>query len=212
MSFFKKIPQKVQQIVSAGVNSFFERRLRRQLKNDNFSIICSNCIGGVIYHRLGKQFLSPTVNMWMRQREFLTFVENLREACSQDVVFIPSEYDYPVGKITTKGGDVRLYFNHAATQEEALENWNRRRERINYDNLFLIMYDREDIAEEDLRRLERIPCKNKAVLSQRSFPELPYVITMKGTDRPNGQQCLDKDWFGRRTFEKHFNFVKWLNV
>lgn len=41
-----KIYQIIDNMISAG--------FRKRLKNDNFTILCSNCIGGVIYHRLGK--------------------------------------------------------------------------------------------------------------------------------------------------------------
>lgn len=188
-------------------NKKYEKQLRIRLKNDNFSIICSNCIGGVIYHRLGKKFLSPTINMWFHQGEFLKFVENLPKYIEKDLVFVESKYDYPVAKL----GDIHLYFNHAKTEEEARHSWENRRNRIDYDNLFIIMYDRDGITEEDIRRLERIECKNKMVLSDMYYPDIDYVLTMKPTERANGAQFLDTDWFGRRTFEKNWDFVEWLN-
>lgn len=36
---------------------------RLKLCIENFSIISSNCVGGVITHELGKRFLSPTINL-----------------------------------------------------------------------------------------------------------------------------------------------------
>ena len=47
---------------------------RMRLKNDNFTIITNSCIGGVMYHKLGKRFLSPTVNLWMYDEDFYKFV------------------------------------------------------------------------------------------------------------------------------------------
>lgn len=203
-----RIRDKICITIKNWINACYERKLRKRLKNDNFSIICSNCIGGVIYHRLGKQFLSPTINMWMKQKEFLTFVENLDEALEQELVFIETEYDHPVAQITTKGGTVGLYFNHAKTKEEAEENWTRRKKRVNKDNLFIIMYDLGDITEEDILKLDQIKCKNKIVLSQNKR-NIPYVLTIEPRQ---GTTYLDKDRLGRRTFEKEFDFVEWLNV
>lgn len=194
--------------VKKFADSRFEKKLRRKLKNDQFSILCSTCIGGIIYHRLGKQFLSPTINMWMNQREFLIFLENLDEALAQELVFIKTKYDHPVAQLTTKGGSVNLYFNHAKTQEEADRDWTRRKARINRDNLFVIMYDTDNITEADIRRLEKIKCRNKIVLSANKR-DLPYVLTIKSKGASN---YLEADRFGRRTFEKKFDFVKWLNV
>jgi uncharacterized protein (DUF1919 family) len=190
------------------VNKRYEKKLRKRLKNDQFSILCSTCIGGIMYHRLGKQFLSPTINMWMNQKEFLTFVEHLDEALDQELVFIQTKYDYPVAQLTTKGGTVNLYFNHAKTETDAKRDWTRRKERVNRDNLFIVMYDFDGITKADILRLDKIPCKNKIVLSPNKH-DIPYVFTIRPKKMTN---YLDKDRFGRRTFEKKFDFVDWLNV
>ena len=207
MNVFEKMCNKIQYKLKKKYNAIYEKNLQRRLKSDNFSIICSNCIGGIIYHRLGKEFLSPTINMWFLQGDFLKFVENLPEYIEKDLVFIDSKYDYPVAKL----GDIRLYFNHAKTEEEARHNWIKRKNRINYDNLFVIMYDRDGITQKDIKRLENIQCKNKVVLSDKHFPNIDYVVTMSPTERVNGSQFLDEDWLGRRTFEKKWDFVRWLN-
>ena len=112
-----------------------------------------------------------------------------------------------MAQLTTKGGSVNLYFNHAKTQEEADRDWTRRKARINRDNLFVIMYDMDNITEDDIRRLEKIKCRNKIVLSANKR-DLPYVLTIKSKGASN---YLEADRFGRRTFEKKFDFVKWLN-
>ena len=38
------------------------KMLRFKLHNKEFSLIAPNCIGGIIYHRLGVEFKSPTIN------------------------------------------------------------------------------------------------------------------------------------------------------
>lgn len=74
-----------------------------------------------------------------------------------------------------------------------------------------LMYDGEDLSLEELRRIEHIPCRGKVVFSDQNRPGLDYVITMKTTDRSMGAQCMDKNWFGIRTFERQFDYVAWLN-
>lgn len=198
---------KMQSVLSILVNHSYESVMRRRLKNHNFSIICSNCAGGVIYHRLGEKFLSPTVNLWLRQRDFLKLAANLREYLSHELEFIDSEYDYPVARLK----HITIYFYHSKSAEEAATDWNRRKTRINYDNLFLLMYDRENLTMDELRQIEQIPCRGKVVFSNQSRSALSYIVTMKPTDNPQGAQYMDKDWFGMRTFEKQFDYVKWLN-
>lgn len=73
------------------------------------------------------------------------------------------------------------------------------------------MYDRENLTLEEMRAIEKVPCRGKVIFSDKEWPGLDYVITMKTTDCPMGAQCMDKNWFGIRTFERQFDFVKWLN-
>lgn len=207
MNILKKVYYKVLNLLRRNYNIIYEKKLRKKLKNQDFSIICSNCIGGIIYHRLGKEFLSPTINLWLHQDDFLKFVLNLKEYISKDLIFVESEYDYPVGLLD----DIKIYFNHSKTEEEARLNWNKRKKRINYDNLFIIMYDRDEITKQDIKQLENVDCKNKIVLSDKEYPDIDYVLTIQPNNKVNGQQYLDKDILDKRTFEKHFDFVKWLN-
>lgn len=203
----KRVSEKLKSIIAAAINALYESILRHRLRNHDFSIICSNCAGGVISHRLGKAFRSPTVNLWMRQRDFLRLAADLKTYMSYELEFVESEYDYPVARLN----DVFIYFNHSKSSAEAAADWSRRKARINYENLFLLMYDREDLTLEELREIEKIPCRGKIVFSDKERPELDYVVTMKTTDRPMGAQCMDKNWLGIRSFERQFDFVKWLN-
>ena len=41
----------------------YYRRLRKRLKNRDFSLFSPNCYTGLIYHRLGLQFKSTTINL-----------------------------------------------------------------------------------------------------------------------------------------------------
>lgn len=119
----KKAVEKLKHWISSVVNWAYERKLRHRLRNHDFSIICSNCAGGVISHRLGKEFRSPTVNLWMRQRDFLRMTQDLRTYMSYELEFVDSEYDYPVAKLH----DVFIFFNHAKSSAEAAADWNRRK-------------------------------------------------------------------------------------
>lgn len=207
MNIVLKIRDKFQVLISHAVKTVYEAYMRKRLKNRDFTILCPNCIGGMIYHRLGLPFRSPTINLWMRQRDFLSFAANPRAYISQPLQFVDSDMEYPVAKLR----DITIYFNHSNSCEEASADWYRRMQRINYDNIFLIMYDIEDITKEDILRFESIPCRGRLVLSDRHYPDIPYVKTIHPTERLFGKQFIDQDWLGLKTFEKHLDFVKWLN-
>lgn len=184
---------------------------RGRLRNRDFSILCSNCIGGIISHRLGVRLNSPTVNLWIRQYDFIKLIRDPREYLSKELVFVDSEYPHPVALL----GDIRIHFNHSRSEEEARNDWERRKGRIVWDNLYIIMYDRDNLSREQILSLKNVKCKRLIVLSERNdYPDIDYVYPIKRTNKGRDSEAvfLDTDLFGFRTFEKQWDFVKWLNV
>lgn len=116
----------------------FERYVR--LKQSKLSILARNCWGGVCYHYLGLEFLSPTINMFFQAKDFNKFLNNLEYYLSIPMEYVRNEYRedirkyYPVGKLD----DVYVYLNHYESFEEATLCWERRKVRINKDNLLVI--------------------------------------------------------------------------
>ena len=189
----------------------------RRLRNDNFSILCSNCIGGIIYHKLGKQFLSPTINMFMSNKSFIDFSIHLDIYMNQELVFLQTERPYPVallpGNPEQEVPQIYLFFNHTESSEQAKLDWNRRKSRLNWDNLFFILYNLDGLTPYDIMRMETVSCKNKVILTAEPLPDVPWSCTIKSRiGHHEGDTCLDRDILGRATFEKNFDFVSWLNV
>lgn len=54
-----------------------DKRNRARLTNPNPTVFASNCNGGVMTHDLGLQFRSPTVNLYIRPKEYVRFLGNL---------------------------------------------------------------------------------------------------------------------------------------
>ena len=58
-------------------NPFAEARrkaMRSRLKNTSMTFLAPSCIGGILFHDLGLQFRSPTVNLMMFQPDFVKLV------------------------------------------------------------------------------------------------------------------------------------------
>lgn len=182
------------------------KKYRKKLKNKDFSIICSNCIGGEIYNLLGEKFLSPTINMWQEQSDFIKFALDLKYYLEQPLEFIETNELTPVAKC----GDILLHFNHHDNAEDAEYDWNRRKHRINFDNIYIILYNRK-LSLEEIKKIEQAECKNIAVLTDKPLP-LKYAVLMKpNLDRQYGDHFIDKDRRGIYTYEKQWDFVEWLN-
>jgi uncharacterized protein (DUF1919 family) len=125
-----------------------------------------------------------------------------------DLKFIESDYNYPVALL----GDIKIYFNHDKSKEDARTKWNERKLRINYDNLFVIMYDRDGISYDDILKLENVQCKNKLVLTTKNYSDIDYALQIKVKgNKANAEQYLEKKFIGKRTFEKYFDFVSCIN-
>lgn len=122
-----------------------------KLKKSNLSIFANNCWGGITYNSLNLQFCSPFIDMYTKWPDYMKFLKNPKYYVAQDIEFIRMDYDYilqhefPVSKC----GDIELYFNHSTNFESAIENWSRRKQRINWDNILIMSYtDIPEYAEE----------------------------------------------------------------
>lgn len=190
-------------------------RFRRRLRNDQFTILSSNCMGGVIYHRLGKQFLSPTINMFFAQPDFVNFVLFLDYYLDQDLHFIETDRGFPVAELQGNGAEIptiRLNFNHDKIPDTAIANWEKRKKRIHRDNLFVMLYKLDGVTIEQLKSLETVPCKGRVVFTSVPIPEIPWSVYIKPImSHRYPYNYLEMDAFGVRYYEKKFDFVSFLN-
>lgn len=120
--------------------------VKRSIKIRNFTIISNNCWAGRVYQYLDMPYLSPTVGLYFFAPDYIKFVSNLKYYLDTPLEFIKAEdskyfdelkeknqLDKPIGVLD----DVEIVFLHYKSQEEALEKWNRRKNRVNFDDVFL---------------------------------------------------------------------------
>ena len=78
--------------------------------------------------------------------------------------------------------------------------------------MYVILYDRDNLTASDFQQLANIKCKRIICLTDDENKKSDYCYRIKpNRNRINGLTFLDKDRFGIRTFEKQWDFVKWLN-
>ena len=166
-----RIEQKLYEIIGAPKRTKIDRDLRSEITNEGFSIICSNCIGGKIYHSLGREFLSPTINMAFDGPDFIRFVMNLEKYINEELVEnVSGEVDYPVGRLD----DVEIQFVHYKTFEEAKKKWEERKQRINFSNLYVIATDRDGMGNEEcMKAFDKLPYK-KIMYTSKEYPEYEW--------------------------------------
>ena len=194
----------------------YSQRMQRRLKVEDFSILCSNCIGGTIYHRFGKQFKSPTVNLCFSQQDFIQFCLHLDYYLEQKLNFVETEAPYPVAYLNGDGEtipDIQILFNHYSSPAEAEEKWEERKKRIIWDRLYIILYKLDGITVEEIRKLESIPCRNRVVFTATPMPEIDWSYYIKPVlSQQYPFSYLGKDLLGRRCYEKKFDVAGFLNA
>jgi len=157
----KLIPARVLEIPHFS----FEKYIR--IKTSRISIFSRHCWGGLCYHYLALEFLSPTINMFFEDRDFNKFMSGLDFYLSLPVEFVEMRYEnnlkreYPVGRI----GDIRLFFNHYTSFEEAKDCWERRKKRINKENILVVS---SSMSKEVAIEFDRLPFENKLIFVPKS--------------------------------------------
>lgn len=140
-------------IMAGGIflypNFSFQRYI--ELCRQRVSVIANNCWGGLIYHTLKSEFLSPFINMFLEDEDYIQLLGNLSyylNCCLKFDRYAKEpvlKSDYPVCKLD----DIELHFNHYKNMDEVEQKWYSRCKRINWDNLFVMMYTEK---EESARR------------------------------------------------------------
>ena len=115
----------------------YKKRKYRKLKNQDVSIISSNCSGAFMYYDLGMRYLSPTVDLSIEMNDFVKMVKDLKWYMAQELVK-SEEGKCPIGLL----GDIKINFIHYSNFEESKRKWEERKKRINWDNIFVVGSDR----------------------------------------------------------------------
>lgn len=182
-----------------------------KLKNNNPTIIASNCNGEFIYYDLGLKFLTPTINLSFDMNDFVKMVENLEWYMQQPIMpYEDSRFDYPTGML----GDIEIRFNHYKTFEEAVSKWEERKKRINWDNLFIMGIDGDNCTYDSIKRFDNLPYKNKVIFTNKSYPEFKSSYYIKGFEDKKGVGVLlyfKEKQFRIRRYLDDFDYVKFLN-
>ena len=199
-------------LIRSALNSIFEKRRcllnRARLKNKDFSIISSNCNGGVILHDLGLKFDTPTIDLFFKPSDYLKLVQNLKKYLTAELTEFNIESPYPVGSIL----DIKVYFLHYKSFSVAKEKWDERCKRVHYDNLYFMMTDRDGCTYEQIEEYDKLQVKHKVI-----FTHVPYKFKssyyIKGFEKSNCVGVLSNFRYfliGKKYFDD-FNYVRWLN-
>lgn len=138
----------------------FELDKYRRLQRSQLSIISVNCFGGLMSHLLGLPFRTPFVNMCLRAPNYIRLLRAPRDYLAKELTLKEMrwhdvfERDYPVGALD----NIELEIVHHRDFDVAATDWNIRKQRINWYNLFVMMHTED---EKILQEFDALPYGKK---------------------------------------------------
>jgi uncharacterized protein (DUF1919 family) len=195
----------------------YRSSLRSEVVNKDFSIIASNCWGGGIYEDLSLPYLTPTVGLAFYPSCYIKFITNLRSNLEKPINFIESskyhqaneirkksKNPYPIGLID----DIEIHFIHYLSTQEAREKWGRRKDRVNFDNLFFAFNDRDFCTEEQIKLFDSTSYKNKVCFTAKDYTKYKSTVWLK--EYASLEQVEPAD-VAKVTIINNFKIADWLN-
>lgn len=200
----------------------FAYRIRKKLKqqrfqglvkqnpqfNPNLTLLSNNCLGGVLLSEVNLPFNSPFVNLYLKPSDYLKYIQNISFYQQQPLTFIKTEQSYPVGQLA----DLTLHFMHYHSEQEAQNAWQRRTERMNLDNLYLILIERDGCTYGDLKTFEKLPYPNKIMLTHKHYPEFKSAKYISSIADQTGQvgDILEYSGLTGKRYYDQVDFIQWL--
>lgn len=201
------------------MRKFFSGKEIAKLYNNDFVIISNNCFGSQAYQTLKLPYSSPFVGMFLFGPCYLKLLQNFDFYLEQDLVFITkSVYKdklqaYPIALLH----DVELHFLHYESQEEVLDKWYRRLERLkmqmNNVDLFFQISDQDLVDRDIIKAFHKLDFKNKLSFAAFNIDGLTneqHVNVYKSYNKhklstPNGKKLFEISFL-------YIDFVKWINT
>lgn len=140
-------------------------------------IFSNDCWGGEFYRSTGRPYNTPFVGLMLMAPCYLKLLAAPRHYFNQELEFtsqtkykklqeLNQKRPYPIGLL----GEVEVHFLHYKSQSEAAEKWNRRKNRIDWDHLFVkFCMDKDYATRQCLEAFQRLPYKNKICFSRQDY-------------------------------------------
>jgi len=199
------------ELINPKVSNLRGRIRLKRLNNRDFTLVANNCIAGTIYKDLGLAYLTPFVGLYMLPSDFVKLCENLKEYLKKPLLeFVTSSYRYPVAKL----GDVTLFLMHYPDFESAKKAWDRRKVRVNFENIFFILVQKDGCSEEDMKRFDQLDCPNKLILATSNKFHLRSLHVLESFKNENeiGEELNYRGRYSGNRYMYDYDFIDWLNI
>ena len=201
LNLIKCLITKLQNFIYTFFNKIKIMYFKNKLKQTEFSIISQNCIGGVFYHDMELRFNTPTINLYFDANDFIKFISNLEYYLSIDIIMRWGT-EYPIGILD----DLTVQFMHYDTCSDAIEAWQKRKNRIKRDKILVICTDMAGFDDSSWEEWKKI-----------SYPKILYTANTKYIDKNTiyykkyRKNKIVKNLIPHREFYKNSMIVRKIN-
>ncbi len=174
----------------------------------DISIVAVNCVGGELYHILGRRFNTPFINNSMERKLFVLMASHFEEyMCApyrvEKAQKVSGIYLYLE---PTELPAIKIRFPHDDNLETVSSNWEKRVSRLNYDKLVFICDDR-GLDETDFRLYDTVEGYKKIMLTSK---EIGYswatILPASTVARYNFKDYFRGVWL----FERQWDYSSFL--
>lgn len=173
------------------------------------TIISDDCWAGAYYNYLGLKFSSPFINMYILREDYLKLLQNLEYYLKQPFELYESG-DFYFGKVmkaSLGAGDKRiiLNLNHHTDFESAKQDWEKRKKRININNL-LVKITIDDGNIEACKEFQKLPFYKKVCFTTNNIQDTDVAYIPRFT-----WKCLNKpEQEGTNSFASYVRNINYL--
>lgn len=153
--------------------------------------------------------------MYFFSDEYIRFVSDLRKYINTPIKIISYKESRYKNELEHYGGEnlscpigvlgnVECVFLHYKTDKEAVNKWNKRIKRINWDRLYIKMSEQNFCTPDHIIAFEKLPLKNKFVFVTKNYGIKSQVIFGDYF----GQDRIQDD---TTNFRRYVDIISWIN-
>lgn len=210
----KRLIEKIQNKIEwKFINPILSCNRRKKLVTDKFTIISNNCWGGRCYEYFNLPKLTPTVGAYFYAEDYLKFCSNLKYYLGIPLVVNKATYSKHFESLKNKGeedvlvgflDDVEIVFLYYYDEETIISKWNRRIERINWNNIILKFSYQNECSKKIIEEFLKIKDYSKFVLVGKHITNDKDEIVYA---RSHGYETVDET----ENFNKYIKPLEVLN-
>lgn len=186
-------------------------RIRRRIKQGDVqrTIVCNNCLGGLLYNDFGMMFNSPFINLYISADHYVEMLYNIRDIKDWSLTDITPQYNsYPIGLLNNAW---EIHFLHYKSFAEAASKWMSRTARMDMNHIYAILVETASCSHDSLLIFDRLDLKKVAVTC-RQYDDIKCSNMLRDYDGKNlNGELFYKLSFGRYPYD-YFNWQNFLDL